>query len=360
VSVSFLEHYGHGARVSQTALATGAVVAEWIPQPSAENSGYGATALWWATYVGKVFPLSMASADAAAVSAGKVPHALLGRGWTAEDVASSDPAQIREWWTSAPLANVGIAVKTSGLLILDVDPRHGGWGALDVWAEAQGVALGDVPRSVSPRGDGGAHLWWKLPCGATYPHSPLVKGVDRPWQVPVPPSMRWVVVDGESRDPARVMDYRPYTWLAGNPLDLPVAPEALLSAGVGSAGPEDGEGGDARGFGEGLIGSGVADAIARGGVRVPVGEQSYTFKRVACSMFSRGYPVEQVVAALMASAEASEVGDEAHPWLERELRLMAEQADAFIKRSRDQEASHRNTYWASRQNMNVNVAGRHE
>ena len=39
--------------------------------------------------------------------------------------ASTDPAQIRAWWDSVPLANIGVAVAPSGLVVLDVDTAEG-------------------------------------------------------------------------------------------------------------------------------------------------------------------------------------------------------------------------------------------
>jgi Bifunctional DNA primase/polymerase, N-terminal len=41
--------------------------------------------------------------------------------------ATRDPDVIRRWWWQTPRANIGIATgAVSGLLILDVDPRHDG------------------------------------------------------------------------------------------------------------------------------------------------------------------------------------------------------------------------------------------
>ncbi len=39
--------------------------------------------------------------------------------------ATSDAEQIKEWWRLYPFANVGIATG-QGLLVVDLDPRHGG------------------------------------------------------------------------------------------------------------------------------------------------------------------------------------------------------------------------------------------
>ena len=45
--------------------------------------------------------------------------------------ASSNSAQIASWWRRWPSANVGIVTGAiSGIVVLDVDPRHGGNEAL--------------------------------------------------------------------------------------------------------------------------------------------------------------------------------------------------------------------------------------
>jgi len=43
--------------------------------------------------------------------------------------ASRDEATVRAWWARLPQANVGLATG-AGLLVLDVDPRHGGADSL--------------------------------------------------------------------------------------------------------------------------------------------------------------------------------------------------------------------------------------
>ena len=46
--------------------------------------------------------------------------------------ASTDPGVINRWWTQWPDANIGIATgKQSNLVVLDVDPDHGGKASLD-------------------------------------------------------------------------------------------------------------------------------------------------------------------------------------------------------------------------------------
>jgi hypothetical protein len=38
--------------------------------------------------------------------------------------ATNDPIEVRRIWTADPTANIGIACVTSGLLVIDYDPRH--------------------------------------------------------------------------------------------------------------------------------------------------------------------------------------------------------------------------------------------
>ena len=54
---------------------------------------------------------------------GKVPAIPKGRGYLD---ATTDPATISRWWREYPDANVGVSCIGSNLVVLDVDPRHGG------------------------------------------------------------------------------------------------------------------------------------------------------------------------------------------------------------------------------------------
>ena len=78
--------------------------------------------------------------------------------------ASTDPKQIDEWWTRWPDANIGIVTgKISGLLVIDVDPRHGGNKSLDDLFKKHGK-----PKTyVVGTGGGGLHLYFQYPKGET-------------------------------------------------------------------------------------------------------------------------------------------------------------------------------------------------
>lgn len=68
--------------------------------------------------------------------------------------ATVDKATIRRWWRSWPTANVGLLTgERSGLVVLDVDPRHGGDEALRQ-LESQ---YGKFPATVKALSGGGGH-----------------------------------------------------------------------------------------------------------------------------------------------------------------------------------------------------------
>lgn len=87
--------------------------------------------------------------------------------------ASAD--QIRRWWRRWTQANVGVVTgAVSGLVVLDVDPRHGGDESL---AEFKAVH-GPLPASVeSLTGGGGQHLYFRHP-GTTVACRSIAPGLD--------------------------------------------------------------------------------------------------------------------------------------------------------------------------------------
>lgn len=77
--------------------------------------------------------------------------------------ASTDPETIRRWWERWPNTNVGIVTgATSGLVVLDVDPRHGGDESMEALEKEHG-ALPTTPGSAT--GGGGRHILFAHPGG---------------------------------------------------------------------------------------------------------------------------------------------------------------------------------------------------
>lgn len=75
--------------------------------------------------------------------------------------ATADEKIIREWWQKWPFANVGIvAGAKSGIVVLDIDPRHGGDASL---AELMGE-FGEIPETTeATTGSGGTHILFAHP-----------------------------------------------------------------------------------------------------------------------------------------------------------------------------------------------------
>ena len=71
---------------------------------------------------------------------------------------SKDIATICNWWTKWPKANIGIVTgKSSGLFVIDVDPRHGGDRSWKQWSTDHKIPKTAMVNS----GGGGYHLYFK-------------------------------------------------------------------------------------------------------------------------------------------------------------------------------------------------------
>ena len=100
----------------------------------------------------KVFPL---------VAGSKSPP--LVKNW--QHVATSDTAQIESWWAQSPEANIG--VHADGLLVIDVDPKKGGYDSLTQIEEfLEATYEVETPS-------GGRHIYYRAPDGVA-----LRNGVD--------------------------------------------------------------------------------------------------------------------------------------------------------------------------------------
>jgi hypothetical protein len=82
--------------------------------------------------------------------AGKLPRLVA---WPVQ--ATTDEATVRRWWGTWPTADIGIATG-GGLVVVDVDPRHGGDSSLADLERHHGP-LPDTPRVLT--GGGGVHVY---------------------------------------------------------------------------------------------------------------------------------------------------------------------------------------------------------
>jgi hypothetical protein len=137
-------------------------------------------------------------------------------------LASTDT--IRHWFEHAPDANLAIVTgRLSGIVVLDVDPRHGGADSL---ADVEHAA-GPLPATVeATTGGGGRHLYFRHPGPVTSNRVGLRPGLDLRGDggcVVAPPSIHH--------------SGKHYVWVSGrSPEVLPLAdaPAWLVAAGEGS------------------------------------------------------------------------------------------------------------------------------
>ena len=122
-----------------------------VPNNQAIPSSFLDYALAYAARGWRVFPLSERSKKPVARSNGFCD-------------ATTDAERIRRYWTARPLHNVGIATgRVSGLLVVDLDPKHDGVSNFQqIVKERGGLTQGPTVRT----GSGGLHLYFKLPDGA--------------------------------------------------------------------------------------------------------------------------------------------------------------------------------------------------
>jgi hypothetical protein len=96
-----------------------------------------------------------------------VPAAIEGKralvGWRHWQQATADPDQLRTWWRRRPKANLALVTGTiSGVVVVDIDPRHHGDHAL---AELE-QRHGDLPwTAVVETPSGGVHVYLAHPGG---------------------------------------------------------------------------------------------------------------------------------------------------------------------------------------------------
>ncbi|HLK12372.1 MAG TPA: bifunctional DNA primase/polymerase [Candidatus Binatia bacterium] len=192
-------------------------------------------AVAYATRGWRVFPCSQNKAP-------RTPHGVLD--------ATTDTTTIRAWWTKHPAPSIGIATgQGSGLVVLDVDPRHGGDDALAELGQ-QYRTLPATPRVIT--GGGGTHIYLRHP-GSVVPCSTgrLGRGLD------VRGAGGYVIAP-----PSGHASGRSYIWMIGyGPDDVPLAatPPWLL----------------------GLIASTAGHRLRRNGTAlvIPFGERNATLAR---------------------------------------------------------------------------------
>jgi putative DNA primase/helicase len=190
--------------------------------------------------------------------------------------ATTDEATIRQWWQQWPDANSGIATgAVSGLVVLDVDPRHGGEESLQQLIDAHN---GDFPETVtSLTGGGGGHFYFASPGVLVRNRVGLMPGLDIRGDggyVVAPPSLH---VSGQL-----------YVWEpSAHPANTPIAllpPGLLTHIQAPTASPDM-----------------VQDVNSR--PLIPEGQRHNTLLSLAGTMRRRGFSDEAIAAALLITNE---------------------------------------------------------
>lgn len=118
--------------------------------------------------------------------------------------ASTDEAQIRQWWGKYPKALIGVPTGARiGLFVIDLDPRDG--ECIDEVRARLIEAVGPLPETpISVTQSGGWHLWFKNPPDGDLPknNAARIPGVD--WRG----EGGYVIVP-----PSTMSDGKAYTWL---------------------------------------------------------------------------------------------------------------------------------------------------
>jgi hypothetical protein len=131
-----------------------------------------------------------------------------------ENLQSERPSEddVAGWFQRWPDANVGIVTgEISNLIVLDVDPKHGGDASLERLEQRFRPLPGTVEAVT---GGGGRHLYFAHPGGFTRNRAGLVQGIDLRGDagyIVAPPSIH--------------PSGRPYEWLRGHgPDEITLAP----------------------------------------------------------------------------------------------------------------------------------------
>jgi hypothetical protein len=139
--------------------------------------------------------------------------------WKPWQQMAADPEQLRIWWRRWPKANLAIITgRISDLVVVDIDPAHGGLGTLAAM-EADHQLLDRSATVLTP--SGGRHYWLRHPGGRLTNSNKAIRdrygaGVDIRGDgglVLAPPSVRLVGA---------------YRWRVGGPATAPPMPAWLV------------------------------------------------------------------------------------------------------------------------------------
>ncbi len=187
--------------------------------------------------------------------------------------ATTDERVIRSWWGKWPDANIGLATgERSGIVVVDIDPRHGGNESLSTLIAEHGP----LPETVEVlTGGGGRHLYFVSPNGGITNKGGIVPGID------VRGSGGYVATV-----PSTHRSGRSYLWeLSSRPDEISIAdlPDWLLTL-IRTAGPS-------------------LPQITLADTRIPEGQRNSRLASLGGAMRRRGAGLKAIEAGLVAENE---------------------------------------------------------
>jgi hypothetical protein len=196
--------------------------------------------------------------------------------WEVYETRRAGEAEIKDWFRRWPEANLGIVTGAiSNLVVLDVDPQHGGAESL----RALEARHGALPRTVEAlTGGGGRHLYFAYPLQPLANRAGLAPGLDlraEGGMVVAPPSIH--------------PTGRPYRWAESlSPEECGLAPLPLWLLRLASEGQTGGRG-HTLDYWRALVSNGVVE-----------GQRNNTIASLAGHLLWHGVDAE-VVAELLLS-----------------------------------------------------------
>lgn len=166
--------------------------------------------------------------------------------WRVFQTRPARPDEVRAWFQRWPQANLALVTGArSGLVVIDVDPRHGGTASL----AAQQAAAGPLPATLSAAsGGGGRHLYFAHPGGRIGNRTGLRPGLD------LRGDGGYIVAP-----PSRHASGEPYRWTSAPTAALAPLPTWLIPA----ARPRPGR---TRAEWQALLRAGVAEGARNNGI----------------------------------------------------------------------------------------------
>jgi len=221
--------------------------------------------------------------------------------------ATTDIDQIRRWWARTPNANIGIATRANGLLVIDVDPKNRGDETLSDIEKRHGT-LPDTVEAIT--GSGGRHLFFEapIPDAIVRKSNALGNGIDFPNYVVAAPSIH--------PDTGRA-----YAWEVGShPEDISIAPlpewvVALSTPQPLPDKPQPMHGGWQPGYKPGRVSKRTEDFIQHG---APLGDQRWRALAATRNLLVAGNTPEQVANLVWAGLQASQWEKGRSPWTFRD------------------------------------------